>query len=126
MFRLLLSKIFILESPLGISTNISLNSFIKGGKTSINIVKTKNEITAITKNSDNNLGIFKKFVTWLLILQMMLDITKEQIINKRKSLNVHIIKELIKITTNLKYDELLNWRNFIYFFSEYPNPFDFA
>jgi len=103
-----------------------LNSFIKGGKTSINIVKTKNEITVITKNSDNNLGIFKKFVTWLLILQIMFEITKEQIINKRNSLNVHIIKELIKITTNLKYDELLNWRNYIYFFSEYPNPFDFA
>ena len=56
---------------------------------------------------------------------MIFEITKEQIINRRKSLKVHIIKEVIKITTNLKYDGLLNFQIF-YFFSEYPNPFDLA
>ena len=117
---------FILESALGISTNISLNSFIKGGKTSIKIVKTMKEITDITKNKDKSLGILKNFFIWLLRLHTILDITKEQIISRRKSLKVHNIKELIKITANLKYDELLNLRNFIYFFSEYPNPFDLA
>ena len=56
----------------------------------------------------------------------MFEITKEQIINSRKSLKVHIIKDEIKITANLKYDELPNFRKKFYFFSEYPNPFDFA
>ena len=55
----------------------------------------------------------------------MFEITKEQIINRRKSLKVHIINEVIKITNNLKYEELLNFKIF-YFFSEYPNPFDLA
>jgi len=39
----------------------------------------------------------------------MFEITKEQIINRRKSLRVQTIKEVIKITTNLKYEELLNF-----------------
>ena len=39
--------------------------------------------------------------------------TKEQTIKRRKSLKVHIIKEVIKITTNLKYDELLNFQNIL-------------
>ena len=55
----------------------------------------------------------------------MFDITKEQIIRSKKSLRVHNIRDVIKITTNLKYDGLLNLDN-IYFFSEYPNPFDLA
>ena len=38
----------------------------------------------------------------------MLEITKEQIIKRRKSLKVHIMNEVIKITANLKYDELFN------------------
>ena len=55
----------------------------------------------------------------------MFDITKEQIIRSKKSLRVQNIRDVIKITTNLKYDGLLNLDN-IYFFSEYPNPFDLA
>ncbi|KGG05151.1 hypothetical protein EU99_0480 [Prochlorococcus marinus str. MIT 9321] len=42
-------------------------------------------------------------------LHTIFEITKEQIINRRNSLKVHIIKEVIRITTNLKYDELLNF-----------------
>ena len=41
----------------------------------------------------------------------MFEITKEQIIKRRKSLKVHIINNVINITTNLKYDELLNLDN---------------
>lgn len=39
--------------------------------------------------------------------------TKEQIIKSRKSLKVHIIKDAINITANLKYDELLNFQNIL-------------
>ena len=42
--------------------------------------------------------------------------TKEQIIKSRKSLKVHIINEVIKITNNLKYDELLNLENILLHF----------
>jgi len=34
----------------------------------------------------------------------MFEITKEQIIKRRKSLKVHIINDAIKMTVNLKYD----------------------
>ena len=43
----------------------------------------------------------------------MFETTKEQIIKRRKSLKVHIINEEIKITVNLKYDELLNFQNIL-------------
>ena len=43
----------------------------------------------------------------------MFEITKEQIIKRRKSLRVQTINEVIKITTNLKYDELLNFQNIL-------------
>ena len=46
----------------------------------------------------------------------MFEITKEQIIKSKKSLKVHIIKDVIKITANLKYDELLNLNNFLILF----------
>ena len=113
MFRLVLSKIFILDKPFGISTNISLNSFINGGNTRIKIVNTITDITVNTRNKDSDRGIFKPFCIWLHKLHTMFEITKEQIINRRKSLKVQSINEVIKITTNLKYDELLNFHNFL-------------
>ena len=116
---------FILDNPFGISNNISLNSFIKGGNTRINIVKIINEIELITKNNETSLGSFKNFWNWLDKLQTIFDITKEHIIKSRKSLKVHIINDVIKITVNLKYDELYKLE-ILYFFSEYPNPFDLA
>ena len=42
----------------------------------------------------------------------MFEITKEQIINRRKSLRVQTINEVIKITTNLKYEERLNFSKY--------------
>ena len=107
------------------STSISLNSFINGGNTRIKIVNTINDITVNTINKDKDLGILTPFCIWLHKLHTIFEITKEQIIKSRKSLKVHIIKDVIKITASLKYDELLNLEN-IYFFSEYPNPFDLA
>ena len=111
MFRFELSKIFILDKPFGISTNISLNSLINGGNTIINIVKTINVITVNTIIKERDLGILTLFCIWLHKLHTIFEITKEQIIKSRKSLKVHIIKDVIKITANLKYDELLNLDN---------------
>ena len=61
LFRFVLSKIFILDKPFGISTSISLNSFTNGGKTRIKIVNTVRDITVSTKNKDSGLGIFNPF-----------------------------------------------------------------
>ena len=113
LFRFVLIKIFIFDKPFGISTNISLNSFIKGGNTRIKIVNTITDITVKTRNKESDRGIFKPFCIWLHKLHTIFEITKEQIINRRKSLKVHIINEVIKITTNLKYDELLNFQNIL-------------
>ena len=125
MFRFVFIKIFIFDKPFGISTNISLNSFINGGNTRIKIVNTITDITVNTINKEIDRGILNPFCTWLLKLHTIFEITNEQIIKSKKSLNVHINNDEIKITTNLKYEELLNLELF-YFFSEYPNPFDLA
>ena len=109
LFRFLLIKIFIFDKPFGISTSISLNSFINGGNTRIKIVNTITEITVNTTNRESNRGIFNPFCISLHKLHTIFEITKEQIINRRKSLKVHNINKLTKITTNLKYDELLNF-----------------
>ena len=112
----MLSKIFIFDKPFGISTSISLNSFINGGKTRIKIVKTITEITVNTINKDRDRGIFNPFCIWLLKLHTIFDMTKEQIIRRKKSLKVHIIKDVIKITANLKYNELLNLNKILFLF----------
>ena len=91
------------------STSISLNSFINGGNTRIKMVNTITEITVNTTNKEIDRGIFKPFWIWLDKLHTIFEITKEQIINRRKSLRVHTINEVIKITTNLKYGRLLNF-----------------
>ena len=98
---------------------------MNGGNTRIKIVNTITDITVNTKNKESDRGIFNPFWIWLHKLHTIFEITKEQIIKRRKSLKVQIINEVIKITTNLKYDDLLNLEIF-YFFSEYPNPFDLA
>ena len=61
LFRFVLIKIFIFDKPFGISTSISLNSFINGGNTRIKIVNTITEITVNTQINDNVRGIFKPF-----------------------------------------------------------------
>ena len=116
LFRFEFSKIFILDKPFGISTSISLNSFTKGGNTRIIIVKTIIDITVNTKNKDIDRGIFNPFCIWLHKLQTIFEITKEHIIKSKKSLKVHIINDVIKITTNLKYDEILNLENILLLF----------
>ena len=64
-------------------------------------VKIMNDIVITTMNKDINRGSFKNFFVWLHKLQTTFDITNEQIINKKNSLKVHIIKKLIKTTVNL-------------------------
>ena len=66
------------------------------------IVNIMNDITIKTINKDKNLGSLKPLCIWLHKLQTTLEITNEQIINRRKSLNVHIIKKVINKTDNLK------------------------
>jgi len=63
LFRFVLIKIFIFDKPFGISTNISLNSFINGGNTRIKIVNTITDITLKTRNKERDRGIFKPFCT---------------------------------------------------------------
>ena len=116
LFRFVLIKIFIFDKPFGISTSISLNSFINGGNTRIKIVNTITDITVKTRNNDSDRGIFKPFCIWLHKLHTIFEITKEQIINRRKSLRVQTTNEVIKITTNLKYEELLNFHNILLLF----------
>ena len=111
--RFVLIKIFIFDKPFGISTNISLNSFINGGNTRMKIVNTIIEITVKTRNKERDRGIFKPFCIWLHKLHTIFEITKEQIIKRRKFLKVHIIKEVINITANLKYEELPNCQNIL-------------
>ena len=84
------------------STNISLNSLINGGNTRIETVNIINEITIRTINNDKYLGSFNPFCIWLHKLLITFDMTNEQIIKRKKSLNVHIIKKLIVTTVNLK------------------------
>ena len=98
------------------STSISLNSFIHGGNTRIKIVNIITDMTAKTRHNEIDRGIFKPFWIRLDKLHTIFEITKEQIINRRKSLKVHSINEVIKITTNLKYEELLNFHNFLLLF----------
>ena len=112
---------FILDNPLGISPNISLNSFINGGITKIIIEAATSDIRDITISKEMNLGSFNFFCIWSHKLHTIFEITREHIISRRKSLNVHIINADIDITINLKYKVLFKLEN-NYFFSEYPKP----
>ena len=116
LFRFVLRRILILDRPFGISTSISLNSFINGGNTRMKIVNTNTDITVKTKNKDRDRGIFKPFWIWLHKLHTIFEITNEQIINSKKSLKVQIIKDEIRITANLKYKELFNFHNILFLF----------
>ncbi len=80
------------------------------------MVKTVIDMTVNTKNKERDLGIFNPFCIRLHKLHTIFDITKEQIIKSKKSLRVHTIKDVIKITANLKYDELLNLGNILLLF----------
>ena len=75
---------------------------MKGGKTRIATANMMNDIITRTINREIDLGSFRPVWIWLHKLQTTLDITSEQIIKRMKSLKVHIIKELIVTTANLK------------------------
>ena len=59
LFRFVLIKTIIFDKPFGISTSISLNSFINGGNTRIKIVNTITDMKAMTRNNESDRGIFK-------------------------------------------------------------------
>ena len=93
----------------GTSISISLTSFMKGGKTSKTEAKKIKVRKIKTKNKDIDLGIFTIFLTLLVKLHIMLAITKEQIIRRRKSLRLQKIKQQILKTNILKKIELFNF-----------------
>ena len=93
---------FILVRMFGTSTSISLTSLIKGGKTSNTQAKNIKIRKIKTISSDIDLGIFKIFFNLLVKLQIILDITNEQIIRRRKSLRLQKIRKQILRTNVLK------------------------
>ena len=94
---------------LGTSIIISLTSFIKGGKTSNTEAKKIKARKINTKNNDIDLGILKIFFALLVRLQIMLAITREQIIRRRKSLRLQNIRKQMLKTNILKKRELFKF-----------------
>tara|TARA_B100000212_G_scaffold51659_1_gene33685 strand:- start:155 stop:406 length:252 start_codon:yes stop_codon:yes gene_type:complete len=81
---------------------------MKGGKTR-NTEARKIKVRKIkTKIRDMDLGIFTMFFTLFVKLQIMLAITREQIISNRKSLKLQKIIKQMLITNILKKTELFN------------------
>ena len=86
----------------GISISISLTSLKKGGKTRNTEARKIKARKIKTKSSEIDLGIFIIFFTLLVRLQIMLAITKEQIIRRRKSLRLQKIRKQILKANILK------------------------
>ena len=94
---------------LGTSISISLTSFMKGGKT-ITTEARKIKVRKVkTINNEIDRGMFTIFLTLFVRLQIMLAITREQIIRRRKSLRLQKIRKQILITNILKKTELFNF-----------------
>ena len=93
----------------GTSISISLTSFIKGGKTSNTEARKIKARNIKTRNNDIDLGIFTIFFNLLVRLHIILAITSEQIIRRRKSLRLQKIKKEIENTNILKNTELFNF-----------------
>ena len=93
----------------GTSINISFSSFMKGGKTSNTDARTKKARKIKTKARDIDLVIFKIFFNLLVKLQIMLAITREQIIRRRNSLRLQKIRKQMLKTNILKKTELFNF-----------------
>ena len=74
---------------------------MKGGKTSITIAKIRNDIITKTASNERNLGSLKVICIWLHKLQMIFDITKEQIRkiaeDKMVDLNAFTIESAMKM-----------------------------
>ena len=75
---------------------------MKGGKTSNTEAKIIKVSRTNTKNRDIDLGIFKIFLTLFVRLQIMLAMTREQIIRRRKSLRLQKIRKQILKANILK------------------------
>ena len=86
--------------------SISFTSLIKGGKTSKTEARKIKARKIKTKNNDIDLGIFKIFLTLLVKLHIMLAITREQIIRRRKFLRLQKIRKQMLKTNILKKTEL--------------------
>ena len=93
---------FILVSMFGTSTSISLTSLIKGGNTSNTKAKNKKISKIKTIISDIDLGTFIIFFNLLVKLQTIFDITREQIIRRKKSLRLQKIRKQILKANILK------------------------
>ena len=93
----------------GTSISISLTSFMNGGKTIITEVRKIKARKVKTINNDIDRGIFTIFLNLFVRLQIMLAITREQIIRRRKSLRLQKIRKQILITNILKKTELFNF-----------------
>ena len=93
----------------GTSISISLTSLKKGGKTRNTEARKIKARKINTKSSEIDLGIFMIFFTLLVRLQIMLAITREQIIRRKNSLRLQKIRKEIKNTNNLKKTELFNF-----------------
>ena len=93
----------------GTSISISLTSFMKGGKTITTEARKINERKVKTIINDIDLGIFTILFTLLVRLQIMLAITREQIIRRKKSLRLQKIRKQMLKTNILKKTELFNF-----------------
>ena len=107
---------FILVSMFGTSTSISLTSLIKGGKTSNTQAKNIKIKKTNTIKSDIDLGSFIIFFNLLVKLQIMLDITREQIIRRRKSLRLQKIRKQILKANILKKKVLFKFYKRLFLF----------
>ena len=93
----------------GTSISISLTSFTNGGRIRNTEARKMKARKIKTKNKDNDLGIFTIFFTLLVKLQIILAITNEHIIRRRKSLRLQKIRQQIPNTNILKKIELFNF-----------------
>ena len=82
---------------------------MKGGKTSNTEARKMKARNIKVKNKEIDLGILKIFFILLVRLQIMLAITKEQIIKRRKSLRLQKIRKQMLNTNILKKTELFNF-----------------
>ena len=94
---------------LGTSMSISFTSLIKGGKTSKTEARKIKARKINTKNKDIDLGIFTIFFTLLVKLHIILAITKEHIIRRRKFLRLQKIRKQMLKTNILKKTELFKF-----------------
>ena len=82
---------------------------MKGGRTSNTEARKVKTKKIKTKKRDVDLGILKIFFTLLVRLQIILAITSEQIIRRRKSLRLQKIRKQMLKTKILKMTELFNF-----------------